>query len=238
MLGAAADAGAQNQEVDAGPRDRGSGPERLCIATRTPQPPEAMIRFVVGPAGDVVPDVKRKLPGRGAWVTGTREAVRTAVKRNAFARAFKRQVAVSDALVEETERLLRRAALDALAIAGKAGLTEAGFSKVEAALQQKRVKALLQAEEAAPDGVRKLAAAARRRDERDTLPVVKFTSAELDLALGRSNVIHAALLAGPASEALLARCRSLDRFRGREPANPLPNAGSKRDVQAGERVPK
>lgn len=203
-------------EVDRGPRDRASGPERLCIATRTGHPPEAMIRFVVGPDGTVVPDVKRKLPGRGAWVMGVREAVEAAVKRNAFARAFKRQVAVSPTLADETERLLRRAALDALAMAGKAGLADSGFAKAEIALQQKPVIALLQAEEAAPDGVRKLAAAARRRPEADTLPILKFTSAELDLALGRSNVIHAALLAGPASEALLTRYRCLDRFRGRE----------------------
>jgi len=206
-------------ELDRGPQDRASGPQRLCIATRTSHPPEALIRFVVGPDGTVVPDVKRKLPGRGAWVTATRAAVGTAVKRNAFARAFKRQVGVPPVLVDETERLLNQAALDALSIAAKAGLVETGFAKTEAALQHKRVAAVLQAREAAPDGVRKLAAAARRRTEPGTLPVLLFTNAELDLALGRTNVIHAALLAGPASEALLARYRCLEGFRGREPAN-------------------
>lgn len=216
MAAAPASVETDGPDVDRGPRDRASGPERLCIATRTGHPPEAMVRFVVAPDGAVVPDVKRKLPGRGAWVTGTREAVETAVRRNAFARAFKRQVAVSAALADETERLLRQAALDALAIAGKAGLVETGFAKVENAVQHKPLAALLQAEEASADGVRKLAASVRRRQEPDTLPILKFTSAELDLALGRSNVIHAALLAGPASEALLVRYRSLDRFRGRE----------------------
>jgi uncharacterized protein len=209
----------QEAEVDRGPRDRKGAPERLCIATRTSHPQEAMIRFVVGPDGTVVPDVKRRLPGRGAWVSGVRTAVETAVRRNAFARAFRRQVAVPPALPEETERLLRRAALDALAIAGKAGLVETGFAKTEIALAQKPVAAILQAEEAAPDGVRKLAAAARRRENTGDLSILKFTSAELDLALGRSNVIHAALLAGPASEALLARYRCFERFRGREPAD-------------------
>ena len=66
-------------------------------------------------------------------------------------------------LVARTERLLERAALDALAMAGKAGLVAAGFAKVEAALAHEDVVALLHAAEAASDGVRKLDAALRRR---------------------------------------------------------------------------
>ena len=93
-----------------------------------------MIRFVVGPDGEAVPDVKRKLPGRGIWVTATRAAIEDAVKRNVFARGFKRDVRVARDLAEQTERLLERAALDALAIAGKAGTVVSGFSKVEAAV--------------------------------------------------------------------------------------------------------
>src|SRR5262245_2569812 len=107
-------------DLDAGPRR--TGPERLCIATRSVQPVADLIRFVVGPEGHVVPDVKRKLPGRGVWVTATRTAVETAVARRAFGRSFKREVTVAPDLAEETEQLLVRAALDALAIAHKAGL--------------------------------------------------------------------------------------------------------------------
>lgn len=202
------------EETDAGPRDR-RGPERLCIAKRSVRPAAELLRFVVGPDGTVVPDLKRRLPGRGAWVTGTRAAVETAVARNAFARAFRRQVAAAPGLGAETERLIERSALDALAITGKAGLVEPGFAKVEAALAERPVVALLQAQEAAADGVRKVAAAMRRSQV--TLPVLIFPGPQLDLALGRSNVIHAAVLAGPASETLLARYRSLERFRGLEP---------------------
>jgi len=63
--------------------------------------------------------------------------------------------------------------------------------------------------------VRKIAAAARRGTPAGSdVPVIDvFTSAQLDLALGRSNVIHAALLAGAASDGFLARCHSLGRFR-------------------------
>jgi hypothetical protein len=172
-----------------------------------------MIRFVLGPDG-VVPDLKHRLPGRGVWVTATRTALSEAVARNAFARGFKREVRVGTELVELTERLLVRAALDALAIARKAGLVAAGFAKTEAALARLSVAGLLQAREAAADGSSKLAAALRRRPDADRIAIIDgFTTAQLDLALGRSNVVHAALLAGPESEAFLARYARLTCFR-------------------------
>ena len=85
------------------------------------QPVSDLIRFVVGPDGEAVPDVKSKLPGRGIWVTATRDALEEAIKRKAFARGFKRDVRLPSDLVSRTERLLEQAVLDALAIAGKAG---------------------------------------------------------------------------------------------------------------------
>jgi uncharacterized protein len=199
----------------------------MCVATRTVRPVSDLIRFVVGPDGDVVADIKSKLPGRGIWVTATRGALASAIKRKAFARGFKRDVRLASDLVERTERLLERAVLDALAIAGKAGLVATGFAKTEAALEHGDVIALLHASGAAADGLRKLEAAARRRRP-DAPPVVIgfLNAAELDLALNRPNVVHAALLAGPVSETFLARCRRLERFR----------AGDQHH-QAGEAVP-
>ena len=199
-------------ELDSGPFARQR--ERLCAATRTVRPIADLIRFVVGPDGEAVADVKNKLPGRGIWVTGTRDALGEAIKRKAFARGFKRDVRLGADLVADTERLLERAVLDALAVAGKAGLVAAGFAKSEAALGGDVVVALLHAAEASPEGVRKLDAAWRRRRSGQPLVVIGFlTSAQLDLALNRPNVVHAALLAGPASETFLARCRRLERFR-------------------------
>ena len=104
---------------------------------------------MVGPAGEAVPDVKRKLPGRGIWVTATRAAIEDATKRNVFARGFKRDVRVAQDLAAQTERLLERAALDALAIAGKAGTVVGGFAKVEAALGRDDILALIHAADAA-----------------------------------------------------------------------------------------
>ena len=209
----------QNDALDAGPRKIAPGTERFCAATGEVRPVEEMIRFVVGPDGSAVPDLKRRLPGRGIWITATRDALKAAIARKAFARGFKRDVRLARDLVETTERLIEQAALDALAIAHKAGKVAIGFAKVDGALTRDRLAGLINATEAAADGTRKLAAALHRRE--DEVPVIgAFTSSQLDLALGRSNVIHAALLAGPESDTFLARTARLDRFR----AGPMPGA--------------
>jgi predicted RNA-binding protein YlxR (DUF448 family) len=219
---------AHDDELDAGPHQ--AGPERLCVATRKVRPAADLIRFVVGPDGAAVPDLKQKLPGRGVWVTATRAAVEQAVRRGAFARGFKRPVQVRPDLAAETERLLERAVLDALAMAGKAGQVPSGFTKVETALAHDHVVGLIHAADAAPDGVRKLASALRRRfgERADRVAAIEgFTSQQLDLALGRANVIHAAVLAGPASETLIARYRRLDHFRTSGPEHDHRNTDRK-----------
>lgn len=199
-------------ELDSGPHSRQR--ERMCVHTREVRPVADLIRFVVGPDGAAVPDLKCKLPGRGVWVTATRDALADAIKRKSLARGFKREVRLGADLAAQTELLLERAVLDALAMAGKAGLVPNGFGKTEVALGSECVAALVHAAEAAPDGVRKLAAAVRREGLEGQIPVISSLSSEqLDLALGRPNVIHAALLAGPATDTFLARYRRLERFR-------------------------
>jgi predicted RNA-binding protein YlxR (DUF448 family) len=203
----------EDPELDAGPRKSATGSERLCAVTRTVKPVDNLIRFVVGPQG-VVPDLKRKLPGRGLWITADRETLADAVARRVFARGFKRDVRVEPGLVELTERLLESSVLDALAIAGKSGLVATGFSKVQAALAHGKVVALLHAADAKADGVAKLAGSLRQRIDAEQIAIVaKFTTAQLDLALGRSNVVHAAALAGAASDTFLTRFARLERFR-------------------------
>jgi uncharacterized protein len=200
--------------LDAGPR-RAPGSERLCIVTREVKPVTEMIRFVIAPDRNVVPDLRRRLPGRGVWVTATRAAVAEAVKRRAFARGFKADVGVAPDLADGVERLLERSALDALSIVRKAGRAALGFAQVERALASEPVVALLHAADAGREGVRKLAAARSRLGEKaEDVPVMdRFTAAQLDLAFGRPNVVHAALLAGSASDGFLARYRNLERFR-------------------------
>jgi hypothetical protein len=199
-------------ELDDGPRAR--SPERLCVATRAVRPVADLIRFVVGPDGMTVPDLKSKLPGRGVWVTATQEALAEAIKRKAFPRGFKRDVRVPPDLIGRTESLLERSVLDALAIAGKAGLVATGFTSVEKALARNKVVAVLHAADGAADGSRKLDAALRRGPLAALAAVIRcLTGAQLDLALGHPNVVHAALLAGPSSDTFLARLGRLERFR-------------------------
>jgi predicted RNA-binding protein YlxR (DUF448 family) len=207
---------AQDNELDHGATSVAPWTERTCALTRELKPAAEMVRFVVGPGGEAVPDVKRKLPGRGIWVTATRAAIEDAIKRNVFVRGFKRDVRVAHDLAEQTERLLERAVLDALAIAGKAGMVVSGFSKVETAVGRDDILALIHAADAGDDGKRKLAAALHRNTSgksREIVVIDAFTGAQLDLALNRPNVVHAALLAGPGSETFLARAARLTCFR-------------------------
>jgi uncharacterized protein len=214
-------------EADRGP-PKAARTARLCVVTREVKPIEEMIRFVLGPDGTVVPDLKRKLPGRGVWVTARRTILADAVARGAFRRGFKSDMEVSKDLPLAVERLLERSVLDALAIARKAGEVVAGFTKVEIAIASQPIIALLRATDASEDGQRKIAAALRQRFSEGAekiLTISAFTSAQLDLALSRPNVVHAALLAGRAGDTVLARWSLLDRFRTTDPGE---GASSKR----------
>jgi predicted RNA-binding protein YlxR (DUF448 family) len=207
-----AEPNAETVELDAGPRKTAPGSERFCAATGVVRPVSEMIRFVVAPDGTAVADIKRALPGRGIWITASRDALATAIARKVFRRGFKREVKIAPDLVAATERLLEQAALAALAIAHKAGLVAIGFAKAESAIERGQAVALLHAADAAPDGARKLDAAGRRAG--GPAPVIDlFTSAQLDLALGRANVVHAALLSGREGETFRARTARLERFR-------------------------
>ena len=150
-------------EIDAGPRSDRAATERMCVATRTVRPIVEMIRYVVAPDGASFPISRTSCRGAGPGSRRPGRRLQQAIRRKAFGAAFKREVRVDPALADLTDRLLERAALDALAICGKASLAVAGFAKVEAALARDRVlAALLHAADAAPDGVRKLDAALRR----------------------------------------------------------------------------
>ncbi len=198
---------------DPGPE---TGPVRLCAVSRTHRPPEEMLRFVADPDGTIVPDLSRRLPGRGVWVEATREAVTQAVKKGIFARSLKRNVTVPPDLAERIDRLLARRVADALSLANKAGLIVAGFAKVEEAIKAGRVVVLIHASDAAQDGMAKLdsrfkalcAAGEMAGEIRKEL-----TSEEMSLALGRMNVVHAAASEGGATRRFVDEAGRLRRFR-------------------------
>jgi uncharacterized protein len=208
-------------ELDHGPRAEKSATMRMCAVSREVRPIDELIRFVVTPSGEVVADLKRKLPGRGLWVSASRKMVAEAVRRHQFSRGFKRDVGAAATLAADTEVLLERFAIDALAMAAKAGQVISGFTKVADALEGQgpgAVRALIHATDGAADGIRKLDAMVRQNGwnngaSAEVRIVNVLTSEQLDLALGRSNVIHAALLAGPASDTFLSRSQILVRYR-------------------------
>lgn len=205
-------------DLDNGPRTK-SGTERMCAVTRQVAPIDDLIRFVVAPTGEAVPDLKRKLPGRGLWISLSHATVTEAVRRNIFSKSFKRDVRAAKTLPDDIDRMMVRGLTEALAMTAKAGQVVSGFSKVEGAIEGRQAVALIHATDGAADGIRKLdaklAASVRENAPKSAeLPVVTMlTTDELDLALGRANVVHAALLAGPASKTFLARCQTLDRYR-------------------------
>ena len=147
-------------DLDNGPRTDRSATVRMCAVTRQVRPIDELIRFVVSPQGEVMADLKRKLPGRGLWVSASRQTVAEAGRRSQFSKGFKRDVHVAPTLAADTESLLVRSVIEALAMAAKAGQVISGFSKVEGALEQRQaqnsVKALIHASDGAADGIRKL----------------------------------------------------------------------------------
>jgi uncharacterized protein len=195
-------------------------PVRQCAVERTRGPEDDLLRFVLDPEKRVVPDLKRKLPGRGVWVTATREAVNRAAKQKSFAKGFRQPVTVDPDLAGTVEALLRRAALQHLALANKAGCVVAGFAKVEKALAGDRRMVLLHASDAAPDGRRKLDRMVHRgagADRETSLPLACFTSAEVSAALGRHNVMHAAITADGAGQNVIGAALRFMRYAGAYP---------------------
>jgi predicted RNA-binding protein YlxR (DUF448 family) len=194
--------------------------DRTCIVTRSSADPDELIRFVVGPDGAVVPDLKRNLPGRGCWVTGERLHIDKAAAKNLFSRAFRKQVVVPSDLGAMIDALLAKSALGALGLARKAGAVALGATKVESAVRSGEALLVLHADEASQDGLRKITQARRATAYAGGPHIYAyklFSEPDLSLALGGTNVIHAAVLAQDAGKAVLKRMVALDRYRGGTP---------------------
>lgn len=211
--------------------------DRTCIVSRERREPDELIRFVVGPDGSVVPDLKRNLPGRGCWVTADRLHVEKAVAKHLFARAFKRQVDIPPQLADTIDQIMVRSALGAIGLARKAGAVALGAAKVDNAVRGGEARAVLHATDAAEDGVRKITQA-RRATAHLGGPRIRayklFSEAELSLALGGTNVIHAAVLAQEAGKAAAKRLAALDRYRGGSPEDEAMFAAIAEDETAAE----
>jgi uncharacterized protein len=196
------------------PDDAPAMRERRCIVTNIVLPESRLIRFVAGPDGHIVPDVAARLPGRGMWVTARREILERAVAKSHFSRAARASIEAPGDLPDRVEMLLVARMSGDLGLARRSGQLVNGFDAVARALATRTpVGLLIEASDGAEDGRRKLLALVRDRRP----PILDcLTSSELSLALGRENVVHAALKSGRFSERLSADAGRLGGFR---PAN-------------------
>jgi hypothetical protein len=167
------------------------GPERRCIATGESGPRSGLIRFVIGPEGQVVADVLGRLPGRGIYLSSSRAAFALAAKKGLFARAARRAVTVPPDLAEEVERQLARRAVDLISLARKSGEAVAGYEKVKEWLVQGKAAVLIQASDGSERGKAKLHPPAGAASFIGCL-----TARELGLSFGREHAIHGALASG------------------------------------------
>ena len=201
-------------EYDAGGEDL--APERMCAVTREVLETDVLIRFVRAPDGQIVPDLERRLPGRGVWVKCHRETVEKAVNSKIFAKSLKQEAVVDPALMDRIDGLMLRRLTSTLALANKAGLVVAGFQQVESGLEKAEVRVLLHGSDAAEDGCHKLDRKfkAIQRDLEQAAPIVAIlTITEMSLAMGRPNVVHAAFISGGLSERFLREAERLMRYR-------------------------
>ena len=191
-------------------RDATIDRERRDLVSHQVMDESRLIRFVAGPDGQVVPDLGRKLPGRGLWVEASRASVETAVKKNGFTRAAKTRLNAPADLADLVERLLARRCLDQLGLARREGVLISGFEKSAAALRSGKAAWVIEAS----DGRGKILALARHQTAKGW---GAFTAVEWSLALGLENAIHAVLLAGGRADRWTLEVERLAGFRPLRP---------------------
>ncbi|HLY58039.1 MAG TPA: RNA-binding protein [Stellaceae bacterium] len=192
-----------------------TGPLRRCLVTGERRPKEGLVRFVIGPAGEVVPDVVAVLPGRGLWLTARHDIVSAAVKKRLFSRAARRPVETSPDLAERVGELLAGRCRDLVGLARRAGQAVAGFEKVRDALRAGPAGLVLAAADGGADGRRRVAALAP-----GVVVISVLTGAELGGAFGRDRVVHAMMRPGALAERLRVEAGRLAGFRGFVPDTP------------------
>lgn len=191
-----------------------TGPLRRCIASGESLPSEGLIRFVVSPDGALVPDLAAELPGRGLWMTAHRDALTKALAGKGFSRAARRQITVPPDFGDQITALLLRRTMQLLGIARKAGVAICGREKVEAQARAGKIGVLIAAADGSEDGKTKLLRLAKAVTP-DIYYVSWLSAAELSLAFGRENVIHAAIAKGRLADRFLIEADRLLGFRGK-----------------------
>jgi uncharacterized protein len=189
------------------------------LATGAVSDRSGLLRFVVGPGDEIVPDVAERLPGRGLWLTSQRDIVEHAAEKRLFTRAARRPVAVPVALADRLEALLAQRCIETIGLARRAGLAVAGFERVAEAVRGGKVSVLVAATDGAPGGRRRLQGLGRQLSL-----VGMLTADELGAAFGRDRVVNAAVGRGPLCRRLLSDAQKLAGFRAGAVVEPAQNS--------------
>ncbi|MCA8881502.1 MAG: RNA-binding protein [Rhodobacteraceae bacterium] len=193
------------------PAATGEGPERRCLVTGERGAKSGLVRFVIGPEGNVVPDILGRLPGRGMWVKPDRALIDAAVRKRAFSRGAKRSVVAPPDLADQVEAGLIRRVIELVALARKAGTAVAGYEKVKAWLTSGDAEVLLQAADGSERGKAKL------RSPHGPESLIEVLSAsELGVAFGREFVIHGALAGGGLTRRVVEEAARLKGMRAQD----------------------
>ncbi|WP_455475978.1 RNA-binding protein [Bartonella sp. B17] len=190
--------------------------ERTCIVTRKNASAKTLIRFVIGPNNQIVPDLKSNLPGRGVWVSAHHSIIEKAIKQKAFSKSLKTDVEVASNLAHIVDALLLNAALGSLSMMRKAGAVVTGATKVDAAIRSGQVILVLHAKEATEDGKRKISQAIHAIQQQmswNIETISLFTNNEMKVAFGTNPVMHVALLNIKAAEGFLKAIHKLIAYR-------------------------
>lgn len=184
---------------------------RTCIVTRTEKSPDEMIRFVLDPEMRVVPDLKRKLPGRGVWVSAEKHALLEAIRKQLFARGFKVNVKSDDSLADLTENLLRSGLAGLLSMARKSGVLFSGQKKVEELVRNHAALVLFLAKDKEGDGKLKMKQIIGKQSP-ETVVYELFTSEELDEVTNGVNTVHVGLSKSGIASKIIAAAGKLEKF--------------------------
>ncbi|NHN84406.1 RNA-binding protein [Acetobacter musti] len=186
--------------------DNEHGSLRRCAVTRERMAPAVMLRFVIGPDRNVVPDLNARLPGRGIWLSARRDVLETALTRGVFARAARRHVVIPSDLLAVVESGLLRRVVEILGLARRAGQSVSGYAKVREWIEARHAGLIVQASDGSPDECARLLSGARE------LPVVRpLVASSLGHVFGRERVVHAALRRGALASRLQ---QESERFAG------------------------
>jgi len=185
-----------------------TGPLRRCAVTRERLAKERMIRFVIGPAGQVVPDLAARLPGRGIWLSARGDVIETARTRGAFAKAARAQVTVPPDLLSGLQAALVRRIGEHLGLARRAGQAIAGYSKAREWLEKGSAALVVQASDgSAEERLRFLGSR--------SLPVVApLDGAALGAIFGRDHTVHVAVASGQLAERIRVEAERLAGLMG------------------------